>query len=45
MKGFLTADAPEDFEKWLAEQAASGAPAPPPAAAPAAVPVEAKKGS
>ena len=47
MKGFLTADAPEDFEKWLAEQAASGAPAPAAAAAaaPAAVPVEAKKGS
>ena len=47
MKGFLTADAPEDFEKWLAEQAASGAPAPASAAAaaPAAVPVEAKKGS
>jgi cytochrome c oxidase subunit 2 len=45
MKGFLTADAPEDFEKWLAEQAASGAPAPAPAATAAAVPVEAKKGS
>jgi cytochrome c oxidase subunit 2 len=46
MKGFLTADAPEDFEKWLAEQAASGAPAPAPAAAAAAtVPQEAKKGS
>src|SRR5215470_10968413 len=27
MKGFLTADSPEDFEKWLAEQAAQNAPA------------------
>jgi cytochrome c oxidase subunit II len=50
MKGFLTADAPEDFEKWLAEQAASSAPQPAPAAAPATTsaattPEEAKKGS
>src|SRR5262245_23327605 len=33
MKGFLTADSPEDFQKWLAEQAAAGSP-PPAAAAP-----------
>jgi cytochrome c oxidase subunit 2 len=54
MKGFLTADSPEDFEKWLAEQAAQNAPpsaapaAAQPAAAPAATspsPEEAKKGS
>jgi len=54
MKGFLTADSPEDFEKWLAEQAAQNAPASAapaaaqPAAAPAAPspsPEEAKKGS
>ncbi len=30
MKGFLTADSPEDFQKWLAEQAASNAPPPAP---------------
>jgi len=52
MKGFLTADSPEDFEKWLAEQAAQNAPAAapaapaPPAASPAASsPEEGKKGS
>ena len=49
MKGFLTADSPEDFEKWLAEQAAENAPPPPAAAAapaaPAPAPEEAKKGS
>jgi len=31
MKGFVTVETPEEFEKWLAEQAAAGAP--PPAAA------------
>ena len=43
MKGFLTADSKEDFDKWLAEQAgqtpppasSTGVPAPTPAAAPA----------
>ena len=33
MKGFVTVDTPENFEKWLAEQAAEQTPA----AAPAAV--------
>ncbi len=28
MKGFLTADSPEDYAKWLAEQAAAGTPQP-----------------
>jgi len=28
MKGFLVAESPEDFQKWLAEQAAAGAPPP-----------------
>lgn len=39
MKGFVTVDTPEDYEKWLAEQAAEQkqAEAPAPAAAPAAV--------
>ena len=42
MKGFVTVDSPEDFQKWLAEQAAAQAgeqaPAEQPAAAPAAAP-------
>ncbi len=39
MKGFLTADSKEDFDKWMAEQAATNAPAaPPPVAAPASPP-------
>ena len=33
MKGFLVAESPEDFQKWLAEQAAAGAPPPGAAAA------------
>ena len=33
MKGFVTVDTPEDFQKWLAEQAAESAQAPAPAAA------------
>jgi cytochrome c oxidase subunit 2 len=33
MKGFLVAESPEDFKKWLAEQAATGAPPPGAAAA------------
>ena len=36
MKGFLTADSPDDFRKWLAEQAAASAPAPAASAAGAA---------
>jgi len=56
MKGFVTVDTPEDFEKWLAEQAAAAAAEQPkqaaapaaesakPAAAPAPAP-EAKGGS
>jgi len=44
MKGFVTVDTPEDFQKWLAEQAATQTPEPPKAAsktiesAPAAAP-------
>ena len=42
MKGFVTVDTPEDYQKWLVEQAASqAAEAPAPAAAPAAAPAPA----
>jgi cytochrome c oxidase subunit II len=47
MKGFITVDTPEDYQKWLAEQAASQAAEQPAApAAPAAAPArtEAEKG-
>ena len=50
MKGFLTADSPEDFEKWLAEQAAAQSAEAPkaaeqqPAAAPASAKTEPEKG-
>jgi len=53
MKGFVTVDTPEDYQKWLAEQTAAKAaenapPAPAPAAAPpaapAAAPAAAEKG-
>jgi cytochrome c oxidase subunit II len=37
MKGFVTVDTPENFEKWMAEQAAALAAEQTPAAAPAAV--------
>ncbi len=36
MKGFVTVDSPEDYEKWLAEQAAAQAAEQPQAAADAA---------
>ena len=51
MKGFLTVDTPEDFQKWLVEQAPAAAPetkqasAPAPAAAPAPPAPESKGGS
>ncbi|HEY3204251.1 MAG TPA: cytochrome c oxidase subunit II [Thermoanaerobaculia bacterium] len=53
MKGFVTVDTPEDFQKWLAEQAAALAAeqkqastaAPAPAEVPAALPPESKGGS
>jgi cytochrome c oxidase subunit 2 len=39
MKGFVTVETPQEFEKWLAEQAAAGAPQAAPAGnAPAAAP-------
>jgi cytochrome c oxidase subunit II len=44
MKGFVTVETPEEFEKWLAEQAATGAPAPAAGQAPAAAQGE-KQGS
>jgi heme/copper-type cytochrome/quinol oxidase subunit 2 len=36
MKGFVTVDTPEDYQKWLAEQSAQVAAENAPAAAPAA---------
>lgn len=53
MKGFVTVDTPADYEKWLAEQAASQAPEAPkaasapeaPATAPAAAPGAAAPGA
>jgi len=46
MKGFITVDTPEDFQKWLAEQAASQTPEAPKAAEaqPAAAPQASEKG-